>query len=200
MSKDFPSTPNEAELDQMLFEAVPELGCLPQDLIELFTAEEIAVLWRHLGNANNPHDVAMSFRTGNGEVVHRKSATKTYDQLVSWSIATIQGKGLGKEMSLVPYATNQDACSRWAVMDFDAHCGEVWRAYGFARDSYRYFEKQRPDGVAVFLEHTGTGGWHLWLVSLDFHACAWWASLLKEAAAAIGAPIQSGVCELFPYE
>lgn len=200
MSKDLSGKPDGTVVSSMISSATLELGLLPKNLVDLYASMEISVSWDHLGNGNAPFDVGMSFRDTNGEVIHRKSATKTRSQLVSWSIATIHGKKPGKEMSFVPYATNQNICSTWAVMDFDAHGGEVRRAYLFARDSYRYFQKRPLNGVVVFLEHTGAGGWHLWLVSLDLHPCAWWVALLKEAAAAIGAPIQSGVCELFPHE
>ena len=193
------SSDNDA-VDDMLFDAVQELGLMPKNLCALHTAAEIATLWKHIGNDSDPFQFAMSFRSDANELLYRKSATKSYEQAISWSIATIQGKKPGKEMSLVPYATNRNACSRWAVMDFDAHRGEIRRAYAFARDSYRHFEKRKPDDIIVFLEHTGAGGWHLWLISLDFHPCTWWVGLLKEVAAAIGAPVQSGVCELFPNE
>ena len=200
-SQCFSSTVDEQGLEEVLRDAHTELLGKPRTLLELLTENAAAVLFNHMRNGNGCLEFGMSFRRDDGTTVYAKSATKRADQIISWSIATMCGRSkTGREMSFVPYATNQHRCSRWAAMDFDAHNGEVRRAYTFARDAYRYFQCTKPTAVVIFLEHTGTGGWHLWLLSRDFHPCSWWTGLLRGAAGAIGAPIQSGICELFPNE
>ncbi len=197
----FSSTGGSSTLEEILHDADAELLSAPKPLSELLSETEIAGLFHHMHNGNECMDFAMSFRGDNGATVYAKSATKRVDQTISWSIATMLGRSKpGREMSFVPYATNEHGCSRWAAMDFDAHNGEIRRAYTFARDAYLYFRSKRPEGIVVFLEHTGTGGWHLWLLSREFHPCTKWTALLRGAAGAIGAPIQSGICELFPNE
>jgi len=50
----------------------------------------------------------------------------------------------------------------------------------------------------VILETSGSGGWHVWAISPDFHDTREWIRLLKSVAGRIGVPVVSGVCEIFP--
>jgi hypothetical protein len=43
-------------------------------------------------------------------------------------------------------------------------------------------------------------GWHLFIFSAEFFPCEDWTRLLRQVADQIGAPIQPGVCEIFPDE
>jgi hypothetical protein len=53
-------------------------------------------------------------------------------------------------------------------------------------------------GLAVILETSGSGGWHVWAISPDFIPAGEWIRLLKSVADMIGTVIASGVCEIFP--
>ena len=54
-----------------------------------------------------------------------------------------------------------------------------------------------PD-LAVILEMSGSGGWHVWAISPDFHETQEWIKLLKSVVATIGTTVAAGVCEIFP--
>jgi hypothetical protein len=43
-------------------------------------------------------------------------------------------------------------------------------------------------------------GFHLFVFSREFYPCEEWTRLFKQVAAQIGAPIQDGLCEVFPNE
>src|SRR5207245_10713070 len=43
-------------------------------------------------------------------------------------------------------------------------------------------------------------GWHLFVFTAEFFFCEDWTRLLRQVADQIGAPIQPGVCEIFPDE
>jgi hypothetical protein len=53
-------------------------------------------------------------------------------------------------------------------------------------------------GLAVILETSGSGGWHVWAISPDFRPAGEWVRLLKSVVATIGTVIAAGVCEIFP--
>ena len=53
--------------------------------------------------------------------------------------------------------------------------------------------------LAVILETSGSGGWHVWAISPEFHDVGDWVRLLTQVAGAIGTVITAGVCEIFPH-
>jgi hypothetical protein len=81
-------------------------------------------------------------------------------------------------------------------MDFDAHHGESGRARELALAAFRVL--LNAPGLAVILETSGSGGWHVWTIALDFHDTREWIRMLKSVADTIGAPVTAGVCEIFP--
>jgi hypothetical protein len=82
-------------------------------------------------------------------------------------------------------------------MDFDAHNpGEADRARQLVFAAFRVL-LNIPD-VAVILETSGNGGWHVWTISPDFHDIREWVRLLKSVVSTIGTVITDGVCEIFP--
>ena len=133
-----------------------------------------------------------------------KTAAKRYvrskkvpvNRALSWGIATVAGKKAPeKSLAYVPYSTNTDQLSHWGGFDFDAHGGEVERARRFAFDAFKHLLNCES---ATILESSGSGGWHVWAIAPDFKPVAHWIRLLKGIARDIGAPVESGVCEIFP--
>jgi len=96
-------------------------------------------------------------------------------------------------VGFVPYSTNERQQSRWGGLDFDAHNGESDRTRQLAFVAFRVL--LNAPGLAVILETSGSGGWHVWAISPDFHDTREWIRLLKSVAATIGAPVAAGVCE-----
>ena len=99
-------------------------------------------------------------------------------------------------LAFVPYSTNDRQQSRWGGMDFDAHNGESGRARELALAAFRVL--LNAPGLAVILETSGSGGWHVWAISPDFYDTREWIRLLKSVAANIGTTVAAGVCEIFP--
>ena len=81
-------------------------------------------------------------------------------------------------------------------MDFDAHNGESERARELSLAAFRVL--LNAPGLAVILETSGSGGWHVWAISPDFHDTREWIRLLKSVASTIGTVVAAGVCEIFP--
>jgi hypothetical protein len=81
-------------------------------------------------------------------------------------------------------------------MDFDAHNGESDRARELSLAAFRVL--LNAPGLAVILETSGSGSWHVWAISPDFHDTRDWIRLLKSVASTIGTVITDGVCEIFP--
>jgi hypothetical protein len=94
------------------------------------------------------------------------------------------------------YPRNAQGRSRWAAMDFDAHDDEKERARNFAIKAFAALFKH-PE-LFLVLCTSGSGGWHLFVFTVDFHPVAKWSLLLRNVADLIGAPIEKGICEIFP--
>lgn len=162
----------------------------------VWTQAELTSLYEHLHNDNPPHHFVMGFRDGKtGEKRYVCSKRLNTDRAISWSWASIAGKPKSK-LAFVPYSTNDRQQSRWGGMDFDAHTGESGRARELALAAFRCFLNM-PE-LCVILETSGSGGWHVWAISPDFHDTREWIQLLKRVASLIGTTIVAGVCEIFP--
>jgi hypothetical protein len=96
------------------------------------------------------------------------------------------------------YPKNKDNESTWAALDFDAHDhaqrdvaeGRAVRAFTLLleyRDRY------------LILSASGRG-YHVFILAHEPRPITEWARVLKDTADTVAAPIQDGVCELFPNE
>ncbi len=101
-----------------------------------------------------------------------------------------------KRVAFVPYSQNPEALSRWGCLDFDAHDGDHERARRYAFAAFQFLLNS---GLTVIFEHTG-GGWHVWCIAHEFREARTWTLFLRGVAKAIEAPIQPGVCEIFPED
>lgn len=165
--------------------------------LEVWTVQDLARLWNHLHNGNGPFDFVMGFRDKTtGAKQYKRSRKVPVHRAISWALATVQGrKTPEKALAFVPYSTNAEQMSRWGGFDFDAHGGELERARRFTFDAFRLLLNCES---ATILESSGSGGWHVSAIAPDFKPVAHWIRLLKGIARDIGAPIESGVCEIFP--
>ena len=165
--------------------------------LEIWPVKDLGRLWWHLQNGNGPFDYVMGFRDkATGAKQYKRSRKVLVERAISWALATVQGrKTPEKSLAFVPYSTNAEQMSRWGGFDFDAHGGELERARRFAFDAWQLLLNCES---ATILETSGSGGWHVWAVARDFKPVAHWIRLLKGIARDIGAPIESGVCEIFP--
>ena len=165
--------------------------------LEVWTVQDLGRLWNHLHNGNGPFDWVMGFRDKTtGAKQYKRSRKVPVHRAISWALATVQGrKAPETSLAFVPYSTNAEQMSRWGGFDFDAHGGEFERACAFAFAAFRLLLNCES---ATILESSGSGGWHVWAIAPDFKPVAHWIRLLKGIASDIGAPIESGICEIFP--
>ena len=171
------------------------LSWQPQRADAVWTRSEWTALCEHLHNGNGTTHFVMGFRDKDGCKKYVRSKKLRVDRAISWSWQSISSEPKSR-LAFVPYSTNDQQQSRWGGLDFDAHGGESDRARELALAAFRVL--LNAPGLAVILETSGSGGWHVWAISPDFHQTGEWIRLLKSVAGKIGVPIVSGVCEIFP--
>jgi hypothetical protein len=171
------------------------LSWQPRRAYAVWTRSEWTALCEHLHNSNGTTHFVMGFRDADGCKRYVKSKRKPVDQAISWAWSSIAGSPKSR-LAFVPYSTNERQQSRWGGMDFDAHNGESDRARELSLAAFRVL--LNAPGLAVILETSGSGGWHVWAISPDFHDTRDWIRLLKSVASTIGTVITDGVCEIFP--
>jgi hypothetical protein len=171
------------------------LNWQPQSADAVWTRSEWTALCEHLHNGNGTTQFVMGFRDSDGCKRYVKSKTLRVERAISWAWSSLAGSPKSR-LAFVPYSTNERQQSRWGGMDFDAHNGESDRARDLALAAFRVL--LTTPGLALILETSGSGGWHVWALSPDFHDTREWIRLLKSVAATIGAPVAAGVCEIFP--
>ena len=168
----------------------------PKRADAIWTQSEWSGLCEHLRNGNGTTHFVMGFRDNDGCKKYVRSKKLLAHRAISWAWSSIAGSPKSR-LAFVPYSTNDRQQSRWGGMDFDAHQeGQADRARELAFAAFRVLLNM-PD-VALILETSGSGGWHVWAISPDFHNTCEWVRLLKTVASTIGAPIAAGVCEIFP--
>jgi hypothetical protein len=171
------------------------LSWQPQRADAVWTRGEFSALCEHLHNGNGTTHFVMGFRNADGCKKYVRSKRLPVGRAISWSWQSISGSPKSR-LAFVPYSTNERQESRWGGLDFDAHSGETERARELAFAAFRVL--LNAPGLAVVLETSGSGGWHVWAIAPDFHPTGEWIRLLKSVAGKIGVPIVSGVCEIFP--
>lgn len=171
------------------------LSWQPKRADALWTRHEWTSLCEHLHNGNGTTHFVMGFRDADGCKKYVRSKRLRVDRAISWSWQSISGSPKSR-LAFVPYSTNERQQSRWGGLDFDAHNGESDRARELSLAAFRLL--LNAPGLAVILETSGSGGWHVWAISPDFHDTQEWIRLLKSVAGKIGVPVISGVCEIFP--
>ena len=95
------------------------------------------------------------------------------------------------------YPKNQDNQSTWGALDFDAHSGDDELAMSHSIRAFSLLLEYRDR--YLLLSASGRG-YHLFIFAREPRPVAEWVGLLQDTCEAIGAPIQDGVCEIFPNE
>ena len=172
------------------------LSWQPKRADAVWTRSEWTALCEHLHNGNDAQHFIMGFRDNDGCKKYVRSKKLRVDRAISWSWQSIAGSPKSR-LAFVPYSVNAQQQSRWGGIDFDAHQpGQADRARELALAAFRVL--LNTPGLAVILETSGSGGWHVWAISTDFIPSGEWIRLLKTVADIIGTVIVSGVCEIFP--
>ena len=123
------------------------------------------------------------------------------DKAVPWTWDTITGKATSPAW-IAFFPTNAERQTRWGGIDFDAHDGNHARARELALKAFQVLYRQSQLFVALTTSagDPQNSGWHLFVFSREYYPREQWTRLFKQVAAEIGAPIEDGVCEIFPNE
>jgi hypothetical protein len=167
----------------------------------IFTPPEFFAMCAHMMNENSQNFFLTAYRDKDGKPRFAKPYSYRANALkrAQWAWDTI--KGTAKNPTGIGfYPTNGQKQSRWAAMDFDAHDGDAARARELSHKAFAVLIREPKLYVALCTSagdpvHTG---WHLFIFTEDFHDVDKWTRLLKQVAEQIGAPIQPGVCEIYP--
>jgi hypothetical protein len=163
----------------------------------VWTREEFLLLCNYMLNNNRLNEFLHVYRDSNGVPRFVKAKSAKAHQRITWAWDTITGRAKNK-VAVGFYPWNHRGESRWAAMDFDAHDGGASRARALAVAALQTLQKYPQ--LSLILTTSGSEGWHLFVLSAEFHPIAEWVLLLKRIADSIGAEIRSGLCEIFPNE
>src|SRR5262249_2288319 len=129
-----------------------------------------------------------------------KSKTVKASKRLEWAFDTITGRAKSKT-GIGFYPDNEDDETCWGALDFDAHnSGEAERAYKFTGKAFDLLCLEAPYLWVIAGTSGDSGGWHIFAFSPYFHPTKEWTLFLREVVRHIGAPIQSGICEIFPND
>jgi DNA-binding MarR family transcriptional regulator len=137
------------------------------------------------------------YRDDDGEArFARAKGHKNLHAQASWTYDSVAGRAKSNS-SMGLYPKNSKNESTWGALDFDAHDGndEV------AKDrSIRAFSLLLEYRDRYLLLSASGRGYHVFIFAREPRPVAEWVHLLTDTAGIVGAPIQDGVCELYPNE
>ena len=170
----------------------------PVRIDTLLTKAQFVSLVRHMLNGNPVSHFLTVWRDEDGVAQFAKAKPiRDAEAHASWTYDTITARAKRKA-SMGLYPKNKDNESTWAALDFDAHdptqrdVAELRAVRAFTllleyRDRY------------LILSASGRG-YHVFILAHEPRPVTEWVRVLKDTADSVGAPIQDGVCELFPSE
>jgi hypothetical protein len=168
-----------------------------QSADRVWTREEYLLLCHHMRNDNPPNEFLHVYCDSNGTPRFVKAKSPDVEKRITWTWDSITGRATHK-VAIGFYPWNCQGKSRWAAIDFDAHDGDVARAKTFALAAFEIMRKCPQ--LSLILATSGSEGWHLFLLTEQFHPVDDWVRLLKRVTDNIGAEIKTGICEIFPNE
>jgi TOTE conflict system, Archaeo-Eukaryotic Primase domain len=169
----------------------------PVTIDTFLTKKEFLALVEHMGNGNPVSHFLTVWRDDDGSAKFAKAKSrKRAEAQASWTWDTITGKSKRKT-SMGLYPKNQDNQSTWGALDFDAHAGNDELA---KNRSIRAFSLLLEYRDRYLLLSASGRGYHVFIFARELRPIAEWAHLLKDTCESVGAPIQDGVCEMFPNE
>src|SRR5262245_31212961 len=169
----------------------------PVRIDTLLTKEEFLALIAHMANGNPRSHFLTIYRDDDGEArFARAKGHKNLHAQASWTYDSVAGRAKSNS-SMGLYPKNPKNESTWGALDFDAHDGndEV------AKDrSIRAFSLLLEYRDRYLLLSASGRGYHVFIFAREPRPVAEWVHLLADTAEIVGAPIEDGVCELYPNE
>ena len=170
----------------------------PVRIDALVSKVQFVSLVRHMLNGNPVSHFLTVWRAEDREARFAKAKShRDAETHAGWTYDTITEKAMRKT-SMGLYPKNQHNESTWAALDFDAH-GDTQREVA-ERRAVRAFTLLLEYRDRYLILSASGRGYHVFILSHEPRPLAEWAKVLKDAADSVGAPVQDGVCELFPSE
>ena len=170
----------------------------PVRIDTLLTKAQFVSLVRHMLNGNPVSHFLTVWRDENGEARFAKAKpNRDAETHAGWTYDTITEKAKRKT-SMGLYPKNKDNESTWAALDFDAH-DPTQRDVAEHRAVRAFTLLLEYRDRYLILSASGRG-YHVFILAHEPRPVTEWVRVLKNTADSVGAPIQDGVCELFPSE
>jgi hypothetical protein len=166
----------------------------------LWTRDDFRALCHRMLNGNGDHNFMLCyFDEAKRKAVFPRARLQRASKTIDWAFDTIRG-GAKRKTGIGFYPTNDDDESCWGALDFDAHNVDerLGRAYQYAGKAFDLLCREAPALWVIAGTSGQTGGWHIFIFAPFFYPISDWIRLLREVADRIGAPIEKGVCEIFP--
>ena len=170
----------------------------PVTIDTLLTKDEFVRLVAHMANDNPISHFLVAYTDDDGKPHYSKAHPhRRVDVHASWTYDTITGKAKRKT-SMGLYPKNKANESTWGALDFDAHeHGQDELAKNRAIRAFTLMLEYRD--CYLILSASGRG-YHVFILANEPRPVTEWTYLLKDTCESIGAPIQDGVCEIFPND
>ena len=170
----------------------------PVTINTFLTKAEFVLLAKHMMNGNPVSHFLTVWRDDDGTPNHAKA--KPYRQAethAAWTYDTITGNA-SRNTSMGVYPKNKANESTWGALDFDAHeHGQNELAKNRAIRAFTLMLEYRDR--YLILSASGRG-YHVFILANEPRPVGEWVKLLKDTAEIVDAPIEEGVCEIFPDE
>lgn len=163
----------------------------------IWSRDDFFAICEHMRNGNEPNFFMIPYRDETGAPRFVKAKRARADRRAAWAWDTITGRAK-RPASIGFYPRNGKDETRWGCIDVDAHDGDTERARRLALSAFDLF--YRHPQLFVALGTSGSGGWHLFVFSRDYHPCWEWTRMFRQAADLMGSPIEKGKLEIFPSE
>ena len=170
----------------------------PVTIDTLLTKDEFVRLVAHMANDNPISHFLVAYTDDDGKPHYSKADPhRRADVHAGWTYDTITGKAKRKT-SMGLYPKNKANESTWGALDFDAHeHGQDELAKNRAIRAFTLMLEYRDR--YLILSASGRG-YHVFILANEPRPVAEWTHLLKDTCESIDAPIQDGVCEMFPND
>jgi len=170
----------------------------PVTINTLLTKDEFVRLVTHMANDNPISHFLVAWTDDDGKPRYSRAGLhRRADVHASWTYDTMTGKAKRKT-SMGLYPKNNANESTWGALDFDAHeHGQDELAKSRAIRAFTLMLEYRDR--YLILSASGRG-YHVFILANGPRPVAEWTHLLKDTCESIDAPIQDGVCEMFPND
>ncbi len=170
----------------------------PVTINTLLSKDEFVLLVKHMMNGNPVSHFLTVWRDDDGVANYAKAKPhRQVDTHAGWTYNTITGSA-SRKTSMGVYSKNKANESTWGALDFDAHeHGQDELAKNRAIRAFTLMLEYRDR--YLILSASGRG-YHVFILANEPRPVGEWVNLLKDTADIVDAPIQDGVCEMFPSE